>query len=533
MSKLRRVGGLAALTLLTVLAAATAAQAASTDPGPAPDGTASAGITPGSAAVAPQAAPAGYPVTGIDVSNYQPNVNWSSVAAAGADFAYVKATEGNGYLSPSFSDQYSGAKAAGLYTGAYDFGRPDQRGGASEADFFLDHAGYTHDGRTLPPMLDIEWPYKNSSGSYVAPYPCYGLSASAMVSWIHAFVDEVRARTGQHTMIYSATSWWNQCTGSNGSFGGEPLFIANYTGTYQPLPPGWSQWTLWQYADGGSLPGDQDVFNGSLGDLAALAGGSAVGNGVAAGDVSGDGRADLVARKADGTLWLYTNSGSDTTPYGTGVQVGTAWQQFAWFLVGDVTGDGAADLVGAKPDGTLWLYPRSSSPSTPYGSGRQVGSAWQQFTHVALADVTGDGRADLVATKPDGTLWLYANSGSDTTPYGGGTQVGSSWSAFRFVLAGDVTGDGRADMVATKSDGTLWLYANSGSNTTPYGKGTRIGSSWQQFDRIMTSDVTGDGRADLVASKPDGTLWLYVNSGSASTPFSHGTQVGSSWQQFV
>ncbi|WP_344447756.1 GH25 family lysozyme, partial [Kitasatospora nipponensis] len=37
---------------------------------------------------------------GLDVSSYQGNVNWSSVAANGAKFAYVKATEGTGYTNP-------------------------------------------------------------------------------------------------------------------------------------------------------------------------------------------------------------------------------------------------------------------------------------------------------------------------------------------------------------------------------------------------------------------------------------------------
>jgi GH25 family lysozyme M1 (1,4-beta-N-acetylmuramidase) len=62
-----------------------------------------------------------------------------------------------------------------------------------------------------------------------------------MVTWIHDFVNRVRARTGQPTMIYTNTSWWNQCTGSNASFGDNPLFIANYSGSPGTLPSGWSR----------------------------------------------------------------------------------------------------------------------------------------------------------------------------------------------------------------------------------------------------------------------------------------------------
>jgi GH25 family lysozyme M1 (1,4-beta-N-acetylmuramidase) len=78
-------------------------------------------------------------------------VNWGTVASAGVKFSYAKATEGSGYLPTVFSQQYNGAKGVGLYSGAYDFGRPDKHSGTSEADFFLDHAAYVRDGKTLPP----------------------------------------------------------------------------------------------------------------------------------------------------------------------------------------------------------------------------------------------------------------------------------------------------------------------------------------------------------------------------------------------
>src|SRR5436305_5437103 len=59
------------------------------------------------AAVPAEAAPGGLP--GLDVSGYQGNVNWTAVANAGARFAYIKATEGTGYTSAYFAQQYIGS----------------------------------------------------------------------------------------------------------------------------------------------------------------------------------------------------------------------------------------------------------------------------------------------------------------------------------------------------------------------------------------------------------------------------------------
>jgi GH25 family lysozyme M1 (1,4-beta-N-acetylmuramidase) len=218
-------------------------------------------------ATSASAAPAGYSVTGIDVSAYQRSINWTPVVQAGARFAYVKATEGMSYVDSYFAGNYQGAKQAGLYAGAYHFALPDRGTGTAQADFFLDHSRWWQDGHTLPPVLDIEWPWQGSG----SPSPCYGLSPAQMVAWLHDFVDEVQRRTGRPGMIYTNTNWWKPCTGNDPGFANNPLFISGYTASPPPLPAGWPRFTMWQYADSGPLPGDQDVFNGDATALNQLA----------------------------------------------------------------------------------------------------------------------------------------------------------------------------------------------------------------------------------------------------------------------
>jgi GH25 family lysozyme M1 (1,4-beta-N-acetylmuramidase) len=210
------------------------------------------------------AAPAAR-TAGLDVSRFQGSVLWRMVAGQGATFAYGKATEGAGYTSPLFGPQYTGAAMAGLLRGAYHFALPDRSAAAAQADFFVDHGGgWTRDGRTLPPMLDLEYnPYGD---------PCYGLTQEAMRSWIKGFSDRVRTRTGRYPAIYTSTNWWVRCTGNFAGLGAtNPLFVARYAADPGPLPAGWPTWTFWQFADRGIFPGDQDYFNGSPSGLRALA----------------------------------------------------------------------------------------------------------------------------------------------------------------------------------------------------------------------------------------------------------------------
>jgi GH25 family lysozyme M1 (1,4-beta-N-acetylmuramidase) len=202
---------------------------------------------------------------GLDVSSYQGNVAWSTVKSNGASFAYIKATEGTSYTNAYFTQQYNGAYNAGLIRGSYHFAQPASSSGAAQAKYFIAHGGgWSADGKTLPGALDIEY---NPSGA-----TCYGLSQSAMVSWIKDFSNTYHTATGRYPVIYTTTDWWTTCTGNSAAFGStNPLWIARYSSSAGTLPKGWSYYSFWQNADSGTFPGDQDVWNGDATGLSNLA----------------------------------------------------------------------------------------------------------------------------------------------------------------------------------------------------------------------------------------------------------------------
>ncbi|GAA2850831.1 hypothetical protein Acy02nite_34180 [Actinoplanes cyaneus] len=256
--------------------------------------------------------------------------------------------------------------------------------------------------------------------------------------------------------------------------------------------------------------------------------------GLAAGDVTGDGYADVIGRHPDGGLLLYPNAGAGAaTPYGPNRVVGAGWQSFTTIRVADVTGDNKGDIVAVRNDGTLWLYPHGGDNNAPYSSGQLVGSGWADFRSVSVADANGDGKADILGVASDGSLVLYAHGGDNSAPYSSGRTVGSGWAGFTQVTADDVTGDGKADLVAAGADGSLRLYAHTGDNNAPYSTGALVGSGWQQFDRVHAADINGDQHADLLATRPDGTLWRYLNTGDNSHPYDSGTQIGTGWNSFA
>ncbi|RKQ34165.1 GH25 family lysozyme [Kocuria tytonis] len=210
--------------------------------------------------------PAG--IAGMDVSGWQAAVNWSAEYANGARFAYVKATEGVGYASEAFADQYTGSYSVGMNRGSYHFALPSQSSGAEQADFFVNNGGgWSADGRTLPGLLDIEYnPYS------VLGDTCYNMSAAQTNAWIKSFSDRYKQRTGRLPAIYTTADWWATCTGNTAQFNNHPLHLASYGVQYPSyMPNGWSRHDLWQFSDNGPFSGDSNVYGGSWAQFQSLA----------------------------------------------------------------------------------------------------------------------------------------------------------------------------------------------------------------------------------------------------------------------
>jgi GH25 family lysozyme M1 (1,4-beta-N-acetylmuramidase) len=203
----------------------------------------------------------------VDVASFQhpggAAITWTKVAAAGIQFAAVKTTEGAYYRNPYALLDLADAKAAGLSVVAYAFAIPNGNGSSAspvaQADYLLAYLAKAG-GAPPPIMLDIEY---NPYGA-----ECYGLSQSAMVSWITRFDAEARAKTGQEPIIYTAPPWWQACTGGVSNFRRLPLWVPDVNSATAPiLPAGWANWAFWQYSSTGTVNGIQAPGNTDLDQL--------------------------------------------------------------------------------------------------------------------------------------------------------------------------------------------------------------------------------------------------------------------------
>ncbi|WP_225850060.1 VCBS repeat-containing protein [Streptomyces sp. HPF1205] len=236
-------------------------------------------------------------------------------------------------------------------------------------------------------------------------------------------------------------------------------------------------------------------------------------------DFDNDGLADLLGRDASGALWR--DSAYDGRPRAL---VGGGWQIYDKIeSVGDVVGAGSPgflpELVARDADGVLWLY--SGREAGGFDARRRIGGGWQVYTHLTGgSDFTGDGRPDLVAVDAAGVLWLYRSTGDASRPFDNRRRIGTGWDIYNQLTAvGNLAGAAAGDLVARDRDGVTWLYLGKGDGT--FTRRTKIGGGWQGYSELVgAGDVDHDGKADLFAYYPGtSTVYLYTGTGDRLAPF--------------
>ncbi len=244
--------GLHRSTLALLGLSTLAAVACGAPPGGAPEETA----TTSEAVTTICGQPSNGPVQGVDVSVYQGNFDWGAAKAGGTVFGYARISDGTGTIDSTFDGNWANMKSAGVLRGAYQFFEPGEDETA-QANLMVQKVGQLGAG-DLPAMIDVE-----VTG---------GQTGATILAKVQHWLQIVQAGTGKAPIIYTGSYFWEGNVGA--ALNGTMLWTADYGPSCPLVPNGWSGWAFWQYGDGGGSL-DHDVFNGSLAQLQALAGGAA------------------------------------------------------------------------------------------------------------------------------------------------------------------------------------------------------------------------------------------------------------------
>jgi len=242
-------------------------------------------------------------------------------------------------------------------------------------------------------------------------------------------------------------------------------------------------------------------------------------------DVNGDGKADLCARANDGMdCWLSNGSGFPTQIAGPPLSDAEGWSVGRYYnsiQMADVNGDGKADICARAGAGIrCWLSNGAGFPTQVTGPALSDASGWADISNgstVQFADVNGDGKADVCARANVGMdCWLSNGSGFPTQISGPPLSDAEGWSVapyYASIQLADVNGDGKADICARAGAGIrCWLADGAGFPTQVVGPALSDANGWADASNgatVQFADVNGDGKADVCARANDGMdCWL-------------------------
>jgi FG-GAP-like repeat len=179
------------------------------------------------------------------------------------------------------------------------------------------------------------------------------------------------------------------------------------------------------------------------------------------------------------------------------------WSSAYSMYLADLDGDGKADLVGRDSAGTVKV-------SLSTGNGFKEAVSWGGWSNPALsmylADLDGDGKADLVGRDSGGTVKVSLSTGNgfkEATSWGG-------WSTAYSMELADLDGDKKADLVGRDSGGTVKVSLSAGNG---FKEATSWGG-WSTAYSMYLADLDGDGKADLVGRDSAGTVKVSLSTGN-------------------
>ena len=237
---------------------------------------------------------------------------------------------------------------------------------------------------------------------------------------------------------------------------------------------------------------------------------------VAAGDVTGDGVADIITGAGPGggpNVRVFSLASGVLTQVASFFAYDPAFTGGVHVAVGDVNGDGVADIItGAGPGGGphVKVFSLAGGVVTQVASFFAYDAAFLGGISVAAGDVNGDGVAEIVTGAGPGGgphVKVFSLAGGVVTGVASFLAYDPAFLGGVDVAAGDVTGDGVADIITGAGPGggpNVRAFSLAGGVATEVASFFAYDPAFPGGVHVAAADLTGDGVAEIITGAGSG-----------------------------
>ena len=230
------------------------------------------------------------------------------------------------------------------------------------------------------------------------------------------------------------------------------------------------------------------------------------------GDLTGDGKADVLLRHTDGSWHVHAMDGRRQIAAESGPAALPSDLAYRLMALGDYDGDGHDDVLLRHAETNRWYFYPMDGRAVESGDGEVPLSRNADWRFQGVGDLNNDGRDDVLLRHAKTNRWYYypLNGRRVVSGRGGAAlTVGRQW---RFKAIADFNGDGAGDVLVRNTDGRWYFYPMRGRRVVA-GKGSANLTGNVDWRFAGSGDFNADGKDDVLLRRPDGRWYYYAMDG--------------------
>lgn len=243
--------------------------------------------------------------------------------------------------------------------------------------------------------------------------------------------------------------------------------------------------------------------------------------------IDSDRRPEWLARYASGAFEIWKSDGVRLRydgSFATNFDDANGWDVGNKFFVLDLDGDGRDEMLARRASGHFDIWKSNDKTlaySTSFSSGFTDAAGWNNPNVFLVMDLDGDARCELLCRRANGLMEVWKSTGkvlAYSTTFSTAFSDANGWAGDNRFYPADLDGDGKHELLSREASGAfkVWRWDAKNSklqNTASFDTPFKNSTGWDTPNSFFVMDIDGDRRAELLARYGSGAFEVWKSDG--------------------